>query len=52
MLLHESYCPRDPGQYDRYRALVEELARRVPLWRMDCNREPEAAQVAHNAMSQ
>ena len=52
MLLHESYCPRDPGQHDRYRALVEELARRVPLWRMDCNREPEAAQVAHNAMSQ
>ena len=52
MLLHESYCLRDPGQYDRYRALVEELARRVPLWRMDCNREPEAAQVAHNAMSQ
>ena len=52
MLLHESYCPRDPGHYDRYRALVEELARRVPLWRMDCNREPEAAQVAHNAMSQ
>ena len=52
MLLHESYCPRDPGHYDRYRALVEELACRVPLWCMDCNREPEAAQVSHKAMSQ
>jgi len=31
---------------------VEALARKVPLWHMFCNRDPEAAIIAHNAMSQ
>lgn len=52
MLLHESYAPRNPEQTEVYRRLVEALARKVPLWHMFCNRDPEAAIIAHNAMSQ
>ena len=46
MLLHQSYLPGDAAK-----ALVEELARRVPLWKMACTKDPEAARVAFVAMS-
>jgi hypothetical protein len=52
MLLHESYAPQDPSQKDTYYILVDTLAKTVPLWQMYCNRDPEAATVAHSAMSQ
>ena len=52
MLLHESAKPRDPSQMDTYYILVDTLAKTVPLWQMYCNRDPEAAIVAHSAMSQ
>ena len=51
LLLHESYAPQAPGQREAYRGLVEALSGRVPLWHMYCNRDPEAAAVAHSAMS-
>lgn len=31
--------------------LVDRLAKTVPLWRMCCNKQPEAAQIAYQAMS-
>lgn len=52
MLLHQSYCPQDPEKKDAFFALVEELARRVPLWKMECTVDPEAAKVAWEAMEQ
>lgn len=33
------------------RLWVEELAKRVPLWHMTCNKQPEAAKVSYHAMS-
>lgn len=48
MLLHQSHCPA--GKEDRHRALLEQLAASTPLWRMACNREPEAAHTAFSAM--
>ena len=48
-LLHETFCPE--GQEARFRALVEHLARRTNLWHMECTKDPEAAEVAHSAMS-
>ena len=51
MLLHESYAPQDPSRMDTYYILVDTLAKTVPLWQMYCNRDPEAAIVAHSAMS-
>ena len=51
MLLHQSYCPMDGGKRPAFEARVEAVARKTPLWRMACNKEPEAAQVAYEAMS-
>ena len=49
MLLHQSYLP------EKYRAraaaLVEQLARIVPLWEMFCTKDVQAAVVSHKAMS-
>lgn len=51
MLLHQSYCPLDPGLSERRYQLVENLASRVPLWHLECTKDPQAAQVAYEAMS-
>ena len=51
MLFHESYEGQDPAIAETYRILVESVARQVPLWQMRCTRDPEAATVAHSAMS-
>ena len=51
MLLHQSYCPLDPGKHARFAALVNRLAEAVPLWHMYCNMDPSAAEVSHQAMS-
>ncbi len=50
-LLHEGYRPLDPGKEEAFNALVTRLAAAVPLWRMDCNKEPDASVTAYNAMS-
>ena len=50
MLFHESAPPRNPAQMDTYALLVESLSRKVPLWQMQCNKNPEAAAVAYTAM--
>lgn len=51
MLLHQSSPPRESGALGQYHRLVEALARRVPLWQMECTKEPDAAWVAYRAMS-
>ena len=48
-LLHETFCPE--GQEERFQELVNKLANRTSLWRMACTKDPEAAEVAHGAMS-
>ena len=50
-LLHEAYCPLDPEKQKQFQALVEALAAKTPLWRMECNRDPQAASVSFEAMS-
>ena len=48
-LLHETHCPT--GREDEFQNLVTRLARTVPLWRMTCTKDPQAAQLAFDAMS-
>ena len=48
-LLHEAHCP--DGLESRFRELVARLAEHVPLWRMECTKDPQAAIVAFEAMS-
>lgn len=50
MLLHQACCPLDTSCHPKCRALVEDLARRVPLWDMTCTKSPEAATIAYGAM--
>ena len=50
MLLHQSHCPE--GQGARFRELVQILADRAALWRMECNMDPQAAEVSYKAMSE
>ena len=52
MLLHQAYCPLDPQKRGRLEALVSRLADRIPLWRMECTKDPGAALVSHAAMSE
>ena len=49
MLLTQGYCP--PESQEKFRELTEKLANSVALWHMECNKNPEAAEVAHRAMS-
>ena len=50
MLLRQTHCPE--GQETRFRELVQLLAQQVPLWQMQCNMAPQAAEVSYQAMSQ
>ena len=51
MLRKQSYRPLDPECAPRFESLVEALAQRVPLWRMECTKDPRAALTAQAAMS-
>ena len=49
MLLAQGYCP--PKAREKFLELTRKLADSVTLWHMECNKNPEAAEVAHRAMS-
>ena len=49
--LLSGFRPRNAEQETRYRQLLEKLTAQAPLWHMTCNKEPDAATVAYNAMS-
>ena len=51
MLLHQSYQPQDSAKRAHSEALVHALAQRTPLWHMECTKDPDAAIIAHAAMS-
>lgn len=51
MLLHQSYCPLDPGLQGKWQTTVEALAQTVPLWHLECNKDPDAALISYEAMS-
>lgn len=51
-MLHKQSCPpTDEALAETHRQLVEQLLRLVPLWRMECNKDPDAARTAYAAMS-
>lgn len=51
MLLHQGCPPREEAEAPHYEQLVHILAQTVPLWKMRCNLDPNAAKVAWEAMS-
>ena len=52
MLLHQTHCPLAPEKQESFEKLVTRLAQTTPLWRMECNMDPQAAEVSHKAMSE
>lgn len=50
LLREQCGCPMDTVTGEMAR-LAERLARSVPLWRMECTKEPQAAEIAYRAMS-
>ena len=52
MLLHQTHCPLAVDHPQRFETQVTRLAQAVPLWRMECAIDPQAAEIAHKAMSE
>ena len=50
MLRKQAYQPMDSAKEGQFLRLVEQLSISLPLWKMACNRVPDAATVAYNAM--
>lgn len=51
MLLHQSQYPLEHNRQKAFPGLVTALAERVPLWRMTCTKDSQAAVTAHSAMA-
>ncbi len=51
MLYKQSHRPLDASMREEYHALVDALAMKIPLWQMECNKDPQAALVSHQTMS-
>ena len=50
-LLHQGCAPTDSADAPKFEALIRQLAQSVPLWRMECTKDPAAAAVAMAAMT-
>lgn len=51
-LMQQSYRPADPATMAKMLALADRLGSSVKLYKMGCNMEPEAAQVAYDGMNE
>ena len=51
MLIQQSYRPSDPVALRKTLELVDRLSNSVALYKLGCNKEPEAAQVAYAGMN-
>ncbi len=51
MLQKQAFQPDSPEKLPKCRELVLRLADAVPLWQMECTKEPQAAEIAWEAMS-
>ena len=50
MLQKQAYRPLDAEKEPRFLALTSRLSALVPLWRLSCTKDPEAAHIAFDAM--
>jgi hypothetical protein len=51
LLSRQVHLPEDEGMAQKARSLLEQMTQMVHLWQMECNKDPDAARVAHAAMS-
>lgn len=50
MLLQQSHRPSSPMELSSYLCLLEQITKKTGLYRLTCNMDPEAAQVAYDGM--
>ena len=50
MLMQQSYRPADPGRLLRLLELLDRLSGKLRFCRLSCNMDPEAAQIAYEAL--
>lgn len=50
MLIKQAYHPLDASKETTFSQLVERLSDTLPLWKMACNKNPDAAHIAFDAM--
>lgn len=51
MVWKQSLAPLAEEKLPKYRCLVEKLLEKAAFWQMECNKEPEAAEISFAAMS-
>ena len=51
MLMQQSQRPQKPQNFPKYLELIDKLAGNVAFYRMTCNMNPQAAEMAYRAMS-
>ncbi len=52
MLIQQSYRPKEPEKLQKVMNLVDRLASGVGLYRLGCNMDPSAAQIAYQGMQE
>lgn len=50
-ILEQTVRPRDPMLMGKLLDILDRLLMLVPVWKLECNMEPQAAHVSYNAMS-
>ena len=50
MLRKQAYCPMAESKFSRFQDLVLALSQQVSLWKLSCNKNPDAATLAFEAM--
>lgn len=51
-LMQQTYRPMDPAALARTMPLIDRLSRIVPLYRLECNMDPEAAELSYQTMKE
>ena len=51
MVQKQCYCPLEERKQEAFLVLTEKLTNMVPVWRMTCTKEAEAARIAYEAMA-
>lgn len=50
MLLQQSHRPSSPAELSKFLCLLDQITKKTGLYRLKCNMDPEAAQVAYDGM--
>ncbi len=50
-LMDQTFRPRSPEKMDQLLTMIDRVLTAVPLWRMTCNMDPQAAIISYEAMS-